>query len=325
MIITKTPYRISLFGGGTDYPLWFKEHTGAVLSFAIDKFCYISVRDLPPFFAHKYRISYSIIESTNTIDEIQHPVVREAIRKFALTHSLEVQHHGDLPAMSGVGSSSAFSVGIINSLLTLQGKSIDNILLAKEAINLEQNILKEVVGSQDQIACAVGGINFIEFQANSDWQSFPLKITAERIAEIEQRIVLLYSGKARNSSEVSKGLINNLNKKEKPMMRILSLAQESKKLISDDSDLDVIGEMLNESWEIKKILNPSSTNDHIEEIFSSALKAGALGGKVLGAGGGGFCMFWVKNGERDNFLKNMPNLVNVPIRISQIGSVVVLQ
>ena len=227
--------------------------------------------------------------------------------------------------MSGVGSSSAFSVGIINSLLTLQGASIDNIRLAKEAINLEQNILKEVVGSQDQIACAVGGINFIEFQANSDWQLFPLKITPERIAEIEQRIVLLYSGKARNSSEVSKGLINNLNKKEKPMMRILSLAQESKKLISDDSDLDVIGEMLNESWEIKKILNPSSTNDHIEEIFSSALKAGALGGKVLGAGGGGFCMFWVKNGERDNFLKNMPNLVNVPIRISQIGSVVVLQ
>ena len=225
--------------------------------------------------------------------------------------------------MSGVGSSSAFSVGIINSLLTLNGELIDNVSLAKEAINLEQNILKEVVGSQDQIACAVGGINFIDFQTNTDWKLSPLKIAPERIEEIEQRIVLLYTGKARNSSEVSKGLISNLNKNKKPMMRILSLARESKKLISDDSDLDLIGEMLSESWEIKKVLNSSSTNNAIEEIFDRAFKAGALGGKVLGAGGGGFCMFWVKNGERDNFLSKMPNLVNVPIRISQTGSIVV--
>ena len=234
-----------------------------------------------------------------------------------------MQHHGDLPAMSGVGSSSAFSVGIINSLLTLNGELIDNVSLAKEAINLEQNILKEVVGSQDQIACAVGGINFIDFQTNTDWKLSPLKIAPERIEEIEHRIVLLYTGKARNSSEVSKGLISNLNKNKKPMMRILSLARESKKLISDDSDLDLIGEMLSESWEIKKVLNSSSTNNVIEEIFAFAFKAGALGGKVLGAGGGGFCMFWVKNGERDNFLSKMPNLVNVPIRISQTGSIVV--
>jgi len=323
MIITKTPYRISLFGGGTDYPLWFEQHSGAVLSFAIDKFCYISVRDLPPFFSHKYRISYSIIESTNTVDEIQHPVVREAIRKYALTHSLEVQHHGDLPAMSGVGSSSAFSVGIINSLLTLQGKIIDSSYLANEAINLEQNILNEIVGSQDQIACAVGGINFIEFQPQSKWKLSPLKISPDRIAELEQRIVLLYSGKARNSSEVSKGLIDNLKKQEKLMLRTMSLAEQGNKLISGNFDLDTIGAMLSESWEIKKVMNPLSTTDQIEDVFSSGIKAGALGGKVLGAGGGGFCMFWVKKDERVNFLREMPNLVNVPIKISPVGSVIV--
>jgi len=323
MIITKTPYRISLFGGGTDYPAWFNENGGAVISFAIDKFCYISARELPPFFAHKFRVSYSIIELTSSIEEIKHPVVREAIRKFAANFSLEIQHHGDLPAMSGVGSSSAFSVGIINSLLNLKGESLDTKSLANEAINLEQNILKEVVGSQDQIACAVGGINLIEFQSNNNWKVLPFKISSERITEIEQRIVLLYSGTSRNSSEVSKGLVSNLPNNNFLMQKTMKLVHESAKLISSDSDLDIIGEMLNEGSEIKTELNPFSMTGDIEELLTSGRNAGALGGKVLGAGGGGFCMFWVKMGERDKFLKRMPNLVHVPIKISAEGTTVV--
>lgn len=323
MIITKTPYRISLFGGGTDYPAWFNENGGAVVSFAIDKFCYISTRELPPFFAHRFRVSYSIIELALSIDEIKHPVVREAIRKFAANFSLEIQHHGDLPAMSGIGSSSAFSVGIINSLLTLKSQPTDAEHLANEAINLEQNILKEVVGSQDQIACAVGGINLIEFQTNNSWKVLPFQISADRIAEIEQRIVLLYSGTTRNSSEVSKGLISNLLNNKYLMQKTMKLVQESAKLISSNADLDIIGEMLNESSEIKKELNPFSVTGNIEELLNCGRNAGGLGGKILGAGGGGFCMFWVKNGQRDRFLKRMPNLVHVPIKISLEGTTVV--
>ena len=323
MIITKTPYRISLFGGGTDYPAWFNENGGAVVSFAIDKFCYISARELPPFFAHKYRVSYSIIELTSSIEEIKHPVVREAIRKFAANFSLEIQHHGDLPAMSGVGSSSAFSVGIINSLLNLKGESLNTKSLASEAINLEQNILKEFVGSQDQIACAVGGINLIEFQSNNNWRVLPFKISSDRINEIEQRIVLLYSGTSRNSSEVSRGLISNLPNNKFLMQKTMKLLNESVKIISSNSDLDIIGEMLNEGSEIKKGLNPFSITDNIEQLLTLGRNAGALGGKVLGAGGGGFCMFWVKKGEREKFLKRMPNLVHVPIKICYEGTTVV--
>lgn len=189
MIITKTPYRISLFGGGTDHPTWYRENGGEVISFAVDKYCYLTTRILPPFFDHKYRIAYSKVEMTKTIEEIQHPAVRGALRKYASEMSLEIHHDGDLPARSGVGSSSAFAVGLIHSLHLLKNQKISKLELAHQAIELEQIDLNENVGSQDQIACALGGINYITFGGKSEWEVEPLRLTDSQRKQVEQRTV----------------------------------------------------------------------------------------------------------------------------------------
>ena len=194
MIITKTPYRISLFGGGTDHPAWYKDNGGEVISFAIDKYCYLTARVLPPFFDHKYRIAYSKVEMIKNIDEIQHPAVREGIRKFCPDLALEIHHDGDLPARSGVGSSSAFAVGLINSLSLLQNLELSSEDLANQAIILEQEILNENVGSQDQIACALGGLNYIKFGGEQEWVSEKITLTPSMKNQIERRMVLVYSG-----------------------------------------------------------------------------------------------------------------------------------
>lgn len=324
MIITRTPYRVSLFGGGTDHPDWYKKNGGAVLSFAIDKFCYINIRELPPFFNHRYRVAYSKVEMTRDIDEINHPAVREAFRKFSPNLSLELHHHGDLPAQSGVGSSSAFAVGLIHSLLALQGKTISLENLANEAIELEQKDLLETVGSQDQIACALGGINFIQFGLGDRWEATPLHLTQSYSAEIEDRMVLLFTGISRSSSDVSKMLLENLDSKASMMERTHELALECSKIFRGEGDLSQVGPMLMESWDLKKRMNPASVTPLLEEFLERALVAGALGGKILGAGGGGFCLFWVDPDERDSFIQKMAPAVYVPVRISAEGSTRIL-
>ena len=324
MIITKTPYRISLFGGGTDHPAWYKENGGEVISFAIDKYCYLTTRILPPFFDHNFRIAYSKVEMTRTIEEIQHPAVREALKKYCPDLSLEIHHDGDLPARSGVGSSSAFAVGIIHSLSLLQQRLLSDIELANEAINFEQVELKENVGSQDQIACAVGGLNYITFGGKSDWVHEPLIISESKKREIEERTVLIYTGVQRSSSDVQANFLIDLNKKAKTMIRTVELARESKEVLTRDLDLDLIGEMLVESWSLKKAMNSYAITPALEEIWSNSMRAGALGGKVLGAGGGGFCMFWVKEGMREDFLRKLDFGTHVPIKISNEGSTSVL-
>lgn len=324
MIITRTPYRISLFGGGTDYPAWYKENGGEVISFAIDKYCYLTTRILPPFFDHKYRIAYSKVEMTKTIDEIQHKAVRGALRIYCPDLSLEIHHDGDLPARTGIGSSSAFAVGIIHSLSLLQQKTLSKLELADAAIHFEQVELNENVGSQDQIACAVGGLNYITFGGESNWAYEPLMISETRKKEVEDRIVLVYTGVHRSSSDVQANLLVDLHKKGKTMFRTIDLARESKKVLVNGSDLDSIGEMLVESWSLKKAMNSSAITPILEEIWVNSQRAGALGGKVLGAGGGGFCMFWVKEGMREDFLRKLNFGVHVPIRISEEGSTCVL-
>lgn len=325
MIITKTPYRISLFGGGTDHPVWYKENGGEVISFAIDKYCYLSARVLPPFFDHKYRIAYSKVEMTKTIDEIEHPAVRGALRKYCPDLNLEIHHDGDLPARSGVGSSSAFAVGIIHSLSLLQKRQLSNIELANEAIYLEQVELNENVGSQDQVACAVGGINYIIFGGKSNWVHEPLIISEAKKREIEERTVLIYTGVHRSSSDVQANLLVNLDKKRNTMFRTIELARESKDVLTKELDLDLIGEMLVESWSLKKAMNSRAITPALEEIWSNSKRAGALGGKVLGAGGGGFCIFWVKQGMREDFLRKFNFGTHVPIKISNEGSTCVLR
>jgi D-glycero-alpha-D-manno-heptose-7-phosphate kinase len=325
MIITKTPYRISLFGGGTDHPAWYRENGGEVISFAIDKYCYLTTRILPPFFDHRYRIAYSKVEMTKSIEEIQHPAVRGALRKFSADMSLEIHHDGDLPARSGVGSSSAFAVGLIHSLYLLNNQEISKIELAQEAIVLEQVDLNENVGSQDQIACAFGGINYITFGGKSEWEVEPLHITDSQRNEVEQRLVLVYTGVHRSSSDVQANLLLNLKEKSKTMFRTIELAQECRKVLAENADLDLIGEMLVESWSLKKTMNAHAITPALEEVWLKSRKAGALGGKVLGAGGGGFCMFWVKEGQKEEFLRKLDFGTYVPVKIDFQGSTCVLR
>lgn len=324
MIITRTPYRVSMFGGGTDHPKWFRENAGSVVSFSIDKYSYITLRELPPFFAHKFRVVYSKIETTSSAEEIRHPAVREAFLKYAGEFNLELHHHGDLPARSGVGSSSAFAVGLIKSLYALNDMIIDNCSLAEEAINFEQKILLETVGSQDQIACALGGLNYITFNSSDLWKVHVINLDSEYLKEFESRIVLIYSGVSRFSSDISKGLLNQLETKTKLMNRTKDLADEFNQLLMIQGDLGLVSEMLKESWSIKKDLNPFSITQELDDFYKSALIKGAKAGKVLGAGGGGFFLFWVDPEEKESFIKKMFPLVNVPISISFEGSTRIL-
>jgi D-glycero-alpha-D-manno-heptose-7-phosphate kinase len=325
LVITRTPYRISLFGGGTDHPGWYKSHGGEVISFAIDKYCYLTTRALPPFFDHKYRIAYSKVEHVKKIDEIKHPAVREVIRKFGPEHGLEIHHDGDLPARSGVGSSSAFAVGLIHSLAILQNREVTPEWLASESITLEQHDLRENVGSQDQIACALGGMNYLKFGDQPDWVATPITLGIDHQEAIEDRIVLIYSGITRTSSDVQASLMTDLDKKIGVMNRTVELARECRQLIESKGDLDLIGEMLNESWSLKKQMNSDSVTASLEELRRQSAQAGALGGKILGAGGGGFCMFWVKEGGRDEFLNRFNMGTYVPVRISSEGSTCILK
>ena len=325
MIITKTPYRISLFGGGTDHPSWYKKHGGEVISFAIDKYCYISTRILPPFFDHKYRIAYSKVETVNDFKKISHPVVREAIRKFSPNLSLEIHHDGDLPARTGIGSSSAFTVGLINSLLLLQDKLISSRELANEAIELEQIDLMENVGSQDQSACTLGGMNYIEFGGNLNWEATPMVLSSNFQESITNRIVMIYTGITRISSDIQANLLVDLEKKLATMQRTTELTRECRKIFEEEGDLDLIGEMLVESWSLKREMNNLAITPALDDVWEKAKSAGALGGKVLGAGGGGFCIFWVKENGREEFLNNFKLGTYVPVQISKTGSECILK
>jgi D-glycero-alpha-D-manno-heptose-7-phosphate kinase len=320
MIITRTPYRISLFGGGTDMPAWYNANGGEVLSFSIDKYCYLSCRVLPPFFDFNYRLVYSRVETCVDIDEIIHPAIREGIRHFSNLRRLEIQHHGDLPARSGVGSSSAFAVGIINSLGILEGNSKPKLELASDAIRLEQDIINEVVGSQDQIACSIGGINHIEFGRERDWVAHPFLLNEIKIREIEDRCYLVFTGIMRNSSDISTGLLEDLDTKFEVMSKTRSLVVQAKNILDSNGDLDEIGRLLDEGWSYKKEANPFAVTSHLEEFIARGQEAGALGAKVLGAGGGGFCLFWLKSNDRERFKSSFNLGIEVPFRIDFSGA-----
>lgn len=326
MIITRTPYRISLFGGGTDFPEWYETQGGAVLSFTINRYCYISARILPPFFDHSYRVSYSVIETTKSIDEIKHPAVRESLRHYLPSEGVEIHHHGDLPARSGVGSSSSFAVGLIHALKLLARRTdVSKKDLADDAIFLEQKILNEVVGSQDQIACSFGGVNFISFHpGRKPWSIDPIRLSPERIREIQERMVLVFSGISRSSSDVSKTLVKNFSKKTIELERTFQLANLGRQLLTHDNDLDGIGDLLNESWELKKNLNPQSVNAKLLAIYENAIKLGATGGKILGAGGGGFMLFWIPEGGKRKFIEHFKSGMVVPFQIDNQGTTCIL-
>jgi D-glycero-alpha-D-manno-heptose-7-phosphate kinase len=323
MIIVRTPYRISLFGGGTDFPKWYSEHGGKVLAFSINRYSYLSAKILPPFFSHSYRLSYSQVEEVTHLNQIKHPAFREAIRIFGNSQMLEIHHHGDLPARSGIASSSAFTVGIINALNSINGVFLESAEIAKLAIKFEQDTLNENVGSQDQITCSLGGINLITFNSKEKFITEKIHISESYQNQISERAVLFYTGLSRNSSDVSRLLLENMNKNEKKMSRLVKLAEEGNVLFKNEGNLDSIGEMLNESMKIKSELNPNAVNNKIVELVEHAQRHGALGAKILGAGGGGFCLFWLKEGARLNFISKLVPGVVVPFKIEHSGTQVI--
>lgn len=324
MIITRTPYRVSLLGGGTDFPDWYLNNVGKVVSFTIDKYCYISARELPPFFEHDYRVSYSKVETAKKLDDISHPAFREIIRKYGRERKYEIHHHGDLPAKSGVGSSSAFAVGLINAMSEFEQNKLTPLQIAIAAIEMEQKILLEIVGSQDQVACAVGGINEISFGPGAQWANRKLTLPDKTVKEIENSAVLIFSGIQRVSSKISEHLLVNLGKSTKYLERNVELVEECIKVLDSGKSLLEIGNLLNESWKLKRTINPMSTNSFIDDFFSKAMKSGAIGGKILGAGGGGFSLFWVDPNDRERFLQDFELGVEVPFRIDFQGTTCVL-
>lgn len=325
MIITRTPFRISFFGGGTDFPDWYKENNGAVLSTTINRYCYISCRRLPNFHDCKHRIVYSVIENVKKLDEIKHPSVREVTKWSGIEYGLEIHHDGDLPARSGLGSSSSFTVGLINALMALQEKRISKNNLAKEAIYIEQKLIKENVGSQDQIAAAYGGFNLIEFKKNDTFDVQPLILPQKKKKHLNNHLMLFYTGQSRISSEIALSTIQNLRKKQKIFYKLYDLLWDGLKVIeSNGDDINDFGRLLNETWKYKKEISNQVSNTMIDEIYEIAMKNGALGGKILGAGGGGFILFFVPQERQEKIRNIFSHLTYVPFDFEESGSKVVV-
>jgi D-glycero-alpha-D-manno-heptose-7-phosphate kinase len=323
MIISRTPFRISFFGGGTDYPVWFKKNGGAVISTSINKYCYITCRYLPPFFEHKHRIIWSKIESVQNIDEIQHPAVNAALKFFNIQEGLEIHHDGDLPARTGLGSSSTFTVGLIYALHSLTGKIVSKKQLALEAIHLEQELLKENVGCQDQVVAAFGGFNKIEFGGPENITVQPMSLPPAKLNSFQDHIMLFFTGLSRYASEIAAEQIKNTPNKTAELTALNNMVGEAIKILNGNGPLDDFGKLLDESWKIKKTLSSQISNPHIDDIYTAAKEAGAIGGKLLGAGGGGFIIFFVKPELQPKVKEKLKNLLYVPIRFENLGSQII--
>jgi D-glycero-alpha-D-manno-heptose-7-phosphate kinase len=325
MIITRTPFRISFFGGGTDFPAWYKENGGAVLSTTIDKYCYVSLRKLPPFFDYKHKvIFFSKQEAFNDLDAIKHPAVRETYRFMNVKDGLVMQHDGDLPSLSGLGSSSAFTVGLLHSLYALRGKMASKKRLALDAIHIEQNMIGEAVGSQDQMASAFGGLNKIVFSSQDNIEVKPFVMSAEKSARLQSCLMLFFTGFARYAVEIEKDKLQQLKNNKLTLSLMHSIVEAAAGILDGDiSGYDDFGALLNESWLLKKRLSNKVSTNEIDEIYAKALNCGALGGKILGAGGGGFILFFVRPEDRDRLQQGLSPLLHVPFRFDTLGSQVI--
>ena len=324
MIITRTPFRISFFGGGTDYPIWYKQNGGAVISAAIDKYCYITTRFLPPFFDYKYRIRYTDRELVKKISQIKHPSVRECLKFFNIDEGLEVVHTSDLPAMSGLGSSSSFTVGLLNSLYGYKGKKMPPKKLAEDAIMVEQELIKESVGSQDQIIAAFGGFNKISFNKDKTFKVQPLQISDFKIKQLEENLLLYFTGFQRYASDVAKSWIKNTPKKETELQEMGKLVIDAQKILeSKNNNLDDFGRLLDYNWNLKKSISNKISNGSIDQIYNAAMESGALGGKLLGAGSGGFILFYVNPENKEKVKRKLRKLLYVPFKFEQRGSLII--
>lgn len=320
MIITKTPFRMSFFGGGTDMEEYFKENGGSVISTTFDKYCYVNVRHLPRFFNYTTELSYSVTERVDSIDDIKHPAIREAMKMLDM-HEIRLTYEADLPARSGLGTSSSFAVGMINAFYALKGKYADKKKLADEAIYLERILCNEAGGWQDQIAASYGGFNRINFNADG-YEVLPIIISPERKRQLNNNLLMFFTGFTRFSSDVQKtnNVLSCSDKKIK-LKKMHELVDEAEEILTDKNrDLDDFGRLLDVTWKLKKSTGRAVSSDYIDELYNKGIKSGALGGKLLGAGGGGFLVFYVAPEYQEHVKKTMKDLLYIPFKFENGGT-----
>lgn len=323
MIISRTPFRISFFGGGTDYPTWYRDHGGAVLAGTIDKYCYLTCRYLPPFFEHRYRVVYSFIENVQSIEEIKHPAAREVLRYLKMDRGVEIHHDGDLPARSGMGSSSAFTVGLLHAVHALRGQMVSKLQLSRESIIVEQELLKETVGSQDQVMAAYGGLNHVAFHQSGEITVRPVILPPARLLEFNAHLMLLYTGIQRTASDVAAGYASNFDARRRELRIIAGLVDEGISVLSTNGDMLQFGRLLHEGWVAKRTLGNAVTNSSVDAIYNDARDAGAIGGKLLGAGGGGFILLFVPPDRHEAVKARLDGLIHVPFCFERFGSQII--
>ena len=320
MIISRTPYRISFFGGGSDYSAWYEKHGGAVLSTAINHYCFITVRHLPPFFPEKSRIVWSKIEAVADNNDIEHPSVRACLYELGVDNGIEIHHSGDLPARSGLGSSSSFTVGLLNALHALDADNICNEDLAVQAIRIERDVLKENVGVQDQIAAAYGGFNHIEIDRDGIFNVHRIK--TNRTRELESHLLLFFTGFSRTASEIAAEQIKvtSSGSKDVELHRMREMVDQAEDILLSNSDILNFGYLLHESWMLKRSLTASISPQFVDDIYDRGRKAGAIGGKLLGAGGGGFILFFAEPALHGKIKAALHDLLWIPFQFEREGS-----
>ena len=323
MIISRTPFRISFFGGGTDYPAWYRQHGGAVLAATINKYCYLTCRYLPPFFEHRIRVVYSKIENCQKPEEIQHPSARETLCFLKMARGVEIHHDGDLPGRSGMGSSSAFTVGLLNALYALQGRAVGKKQLASESIHIEQDMLKEMVGSQDQVCAAYGGLNRISFLQNGEFSVQPMTLTNERMDELTSHLMLFYTGIKRTAASVATSFVPSIMERAALLNKMRGCVDTGCEILNGTGDLAPFGELLHEAWQAKRVLSDKISNAQVDAAYDAARSAGALGGKLLGAGGGGFLLVFAPPSKHAKIKKQLGKLIHVPFKFEFGGSQVI--
>lgn len=323
MIISRTPFRISFFGGGTDYHSWYQKHGGAVLSTTINHYCYITARPLPPFFKEKSRIVWSKIEQVMNHEEIAHPSVRGVLQYLGIEHGVEIHHTGDLPARSGLGSSSSFTVGMLNAMYALLGRMSNKRQLACEAVHVEREILKESVGVQDQIAAAYGGFNKIVIRPTGEFMVEPVIVMPERLKELQSHLLMFFTGVSRHASEVAKQQIEATHDKKGELYAMRQLVDEALTVLTTGADICEFGKLLDETWKLKRSLASGIAPQFVDDIYAKAQQNGALGGKLLGAGGGGFMLFFAKPQDHPRIKEALQDLLWVPFEFETGGSSII--
>lgn len=322
MIITQTPFRMSFFGGGTDFSGFYNEHGGAVISTTFDKYCYVTVRHLPPFFDYKTHVTYSREEKINNLSEMQHPAIRNAMEWLDM-HDIRLTYESDLPARSGLGTSSSFAVGMLSAFYALKGQYADKRKLADDAIYLERTLCKEAGGIQDQIAASFGGMNRINFSADG-YTVHPVIINTERKKLLNEHLMLFFTGFSRFSSDIQKGTEKSMKDKTQQLLEMYRLVDDAEKILTDkNTSLDEFGKLLDYTWQLKRGISSGISTDSIDEQYERAKKAGALGGKLLGAGGGGFLLFYVPKDKQADVKKALAGQMYVPFSFENDGTKVI--